>query len=72
MDIGPYRVIRQLGQGGQGTVYLGQDEHGGLAAVKVMNGGIDRAFARELAAARQVDEFCTARVLRADQRAGPG
>ncbi|GAA3469041.1 serine/threonine-protein kinase [Nonomuraea roseola] len=66
MDIGPYRIIRQLGQGGQGTVYLGQDRHGGLAAVKVMNGGIDRAFTREVAAARQVDEFCTARVLRAD------
>ncbi|GAA2784297.1 serine/threonine-protein kinase [Nonomuraea dietziae] len=66
MDIGPYRIIRQLGQGGQGTVYLGQDQHGGLAAVKVMNGGIDRSFAREVAAARQVDEFCTARLLRAD------
>ncbi|GAA2406781.1 hypothetical protein GCM10010404_76100 [Nonomuraea africana] len=66
MDIGPYRVIRQLGRGGQGTVYLGQDERGELAAVKVVNVGIDHAFARELAAARQVDEFCTARVLRAD------
>ncbi|MET9343293.1 serine/threonine-protein kinase [Nonomuraea sp. NPDC003804] len=66
MRIGPYRILRQLGQGGQGTVYLGQDEHGGLAAVKVMTGGIDRAFAREVAAARQVAEFCTARVLRVD------
>ncbi|MEU7894275.1 serine/threonine-protein kinase [Nonomuraea sp. NPDC049152] len=66
MDIGPYRIIRQLGRGGQGTVYLGQDESGELAAVKVMNVGIDHVFARELAAARQVDEFCTARVLRAD------
>lgn len=66
MDIGPYRIIRQLGQGGQGVVHLGENDRGELAAVKVMNGGIDRSFARELAAARQVDEFCTARVLLAD------
>ncbi|MFI9555494.1 serine/threonine-protein kinase [Nonomuraea endophytica] len=65
MDIGPYRILRELGRGGQGTVYLGRDDRGELAAVKVVH-GFDRAFERELAAARQVAEFCTARVLRAD------
>ncbi|MFI6386990.1 serine/threonine protein kinase [Nonomuraea sp. NPDC050540] len=65
MDIGPYRILRELGRGGQGTVYLGRDDRGELAAVKVVH-GFDRAFDRELAAARQVAEFCTARVLRAD------
>ncbi|NRQ39884.1 serine/threonine protein kinase [Nonomuraea sp. NN258] len=64
--MGPYRLVGRLGQGGQGVVYLGEDAGGGRAAIKVMNGGIDRSFARELAAARKVNEFCTARVLVAD------
>ncbi|WP_157253092.1 serine/threonine-protein kinase [Nonomuraea typhae] len=65
MQIGPYRILRELGRGGQGIVYLGRDDRGELAAVKVVP-HVDRAFERELAAARQVDEFCTARVLFAD------
>ncbi|MFI6495749.1 serine/threonine protein kinase [Nonomuraea typhae] len=65
MQIGPYRIVRELGRGGQGIVYLGRDDRGDLAAVKVVP-HVDRAFERELAAARQVDEFCTARVLFAD------
>ncbi|QFY10946.1 protein kinase [Nonomuraea phyllanthi] len=64
--VGEFRVVGRLGQGGQGVVYLAESPDGGRAAVKVMTGGIDRAFARELAAARKVDEFCTARVLVAD------
>ncbi|MEO3803658.1 serine/threonine-protein kinase [Nonomuraea sp. B1E8] len=64
--VGEFRIVGRLGQGGQGIVYLGESPGSGQAAVKVMTGGIDRAFARELAAARMVDEFCTARVLVAD------
>ncbi|WP_433429998.1 serine/threonine protein kinase [Nonomuraea sp. CA-141351] len=64
--MGEFRIVGRLGQGGQGVVYLAESPDGGQAAVKVMTGGIDRTFARELAAARMVDEFCTARVLVAD------
>ncbi|MEO3791128.1 serine/threonine-protein kinase [Nonomuraea sp. B10E15] len=64
--VGEFRIVGRLGQGGQGIVYLGESPGSGQAAVKVMTGGIDRAFARELAAARMVDEFCTARVIVAD------
>ncbi|MEU5860313.1 serine/threonine-protein kinase [Nonomuraea sp. NPDC047529] len=64
--MGSFHLAGRLGQGGQGVVYLGEDAEGGRAAVKVMTGEIDRSFARELAAARKVDEFCTARVLVAD------
>ncbi|SEN31284.1 serine/threonine-protein kinase [Nonomuraea pusilla] len=64
--IGPLRIEGRIGQGGQGVVYLGEFPDGVRAAVKVMSGGIDRSFAKELAAARKVDEFCTARVLLAD------
>ncbi|WP_245899057.1 serine/threonine protein kinase [Nonomuraea indica] len=61
-----HRVVGRLGQGGQGIVYLGETPTGERVAIKVMTGAIDRSFERELAAARQVDEFCTARVISAD------
>ncbi|MFC4116482.1 serine/threonine-protein kinase [Nonomuraea zeae] len=64
--MGEFRIVGRLGQGGQGIVYLAESPGAGQAAVKVMTGGIDRTFARELAAARKVDEFCTARVIVAD------
>ncbi|MEV0595969.1 serine/threonine-protein kinase [Nonomuraea cavernae] len=56
----------RLGEGGQGVVYLAEAPGGERVAIKVMTGGIDRSSARELAAARQVAEFCTARVIAAD------
>ncbi|MFI6480379.1 serine/threonine-protein kinase [Nonomuraea sp. NPDC050663] len=64
--LGPYRLEGRLGRGGQGVVYLGRDPGGEPVAIKVLTGELDRAFARELAAARQVDEFCTARVISSD------
>ncbi|MFG1943324.1 serine/threonine protein kinase [Nonomuraea sp. NPDC048826] len=64
--LGPYVIAGRLGQGGQGIVYLGEGPGGERVAVKMLTGGLDRSFARELAAARQVAEFCTARVIAAD------
>jgi eukaryotic-like serine/threonine-protein kinase len=69
---GPYRLLGRLGHGGQGVVYLGQDAAGAPVAVKVLH--VDWAespqaraqFVREIAAARQVAAFCTARILDAD------
>jgi serine/threonine protein kinase/protocatechuate 3,4-dioxygenase beta subunit len=35
--VGPYLVVEQLGHGGMGTVYLGQDPNGAEVAVKVLS-----------------------------------
>ncbi|GAA4190936.1 hypothetical protein GCM10022252_30010 [Streptosporangium oxazolinicum] len=64
--IGGYLITGRLGEGGQGVVYLGEGDGGEKVAIKVMRGGIERSFEKEVAAARQVAEFCTARVLAAD------
>ncbi|MEU5949005.1 serine/threonine-protein kinase [Micromonospora sp. NPDC047465] len=68
---GPYRLVGRLGAGGQGVVYLGEDDQGHRVAVKMIN--IDlrdpRArsqFTKEIAAARRVAPFCTAQVLFAE------
>ncbi|MBW8484446.1 serine/threonine-protein kinase [Actinomadura parmotrematis] len=64
-SIGRYRVLARLGEGGQGVVYLGADATGEQVAIKVLKHADASArarFAREMAAARQVDEFCTAAV----------
>ncbi|MFC4530344.1 serine/threonine protein kinase [Sphaerisporangium dianthi] len=69
--VGRYRLRARLGEGGQGAVFLGEGPEGEVA-VKVLHGrlsGDSRArqdFAKELAAARQVQPFCTAAVLDAD------
>ncbi|MFF0310430.1 serine/threonine-protein kinase [Streptosporangium sp. NPDC004379] len=70
--LGDFTLSGRLGEGGQGVVYLGEAEDGRRAAVKLLHvrfTGENHArsrFARELAAARRVDAFCTARVLAAD------
>ena len=54
-SIGPYRVLRELGHGGMGVVYLGERADGqfqGRAAIKLINmgrhdAGMERRFRRE-------------------------
>jgi predicted Ser/Thr protein kinase len=65
--VGHYRVIRQLGRGGQGAVYLATAPNGVRVAVKVLHDLVDEVararFAREVEAAQRVATFSTARVL---------
>ncbi|MEV5412161.1 serine/threonine-protein kinase [Thermopolyspora sp. NPDC052614] len=67
--IGDYRLIRVLGEGGQGMVYLARAPDGRDVAVKVLHaqltGDADarRRFLRESEVVRRVAPFCTARVL---------
>ncbi|MFC5832651.1 serine/threonine-protein kinase [Nonomuraea insulae] len=70
--IAAYRIVGRLGEGGQGTVYLGQDPDGRPVAVKVLRESVggDR-FAKEIAAARRVEPFCIAQVLDASLGARP-
>ncbi|MGK5532548.1 serine/threonine-protein kinase [Streptomyces sp. URMC 129] len=74
--IGAYRILRRLGQGGMGRVYLGRSGGGRTVAVKVVHPHFAaderfRArFAREVAAARLVGGAWTAPVLDADPAAG--
>ncbi|MGK5553599.1 serine/threonine-protein kinase [Actinomadura kijaniata] len=71
-EIAGHRIVGRLGAGGQGTVFLGESDDGTRVAVKMLHarfGGDGRAralFEREVAAARRVASFCTARVLAAD------
>ncbi|TYB43038.1 ABC transporter substrate-binding protein [Actinomadura chibensis] len=70
--LGAYRLAGLLGEGGQGTVYLGEDEPGHRVAVKLLHArfsGDPKArsrFAAEVAVAKRVSAFCTARVLDSD------
>ncbi|MBT2226782.1 ABC transporter substrate-binding protein [Nonomuraea sp. NEAU-A123] len=69
MSVGSYKVIGFLGEGGQGSVYLGTSPTGERVAIKLLHARFAddeqavRRFRREAEAARRVAEFCTARVL---------
>jgi WD40 repeat protein len=70
--LGDYRLTGLIGEGGQGTVYYGETSTGQPVAVKVLHARFferadaERRFFNEVAAARRVAEFCTARVIDAD------
>ncbi|MBO3745203.1 transporter substrate-binding domain-containing protein [Streptosporangiaceae bacterium NEAU-GS5] len=71
-QLGPFTLRGRVGEGGQGVVYLGEDESGDRAAIKLLHvkftgDAMARSrFARELRAAQRVASFCTARVIAAD------
>ena len=70
--MGPYQLIRRLGGGGMGRVYLGRSASGRLVAVKVIRDELAddphfRArFRREVAAAQKVNGLYTAVVVDVD------
>ena len=70
--IGPYRLVRQLGQGGMGRVFLGVSPGGRPVAVKAIRAELAadqefrRRFGREVASARRVSGVFTAQVVDAD------
>ncbi|WP_233515302.1 serine/threonine-protein kinase [Marinitenerispora sediminis] len=74
-QVGPYRLVRRLGGGGMGQVFLGRSPGGRTVAVKVVHPelagdtGFRRRFAAEVEAARAVGGFFTAQVLDADTAA---
>src|ERR1700735_4111948 len=67
--LGAYQLVGRIGQGGQGTVFLARGRGGGPGAGKLLPPEGPRApgprprSAREVAAARKVAPFCTARIL---------
>jgi RNase P subunit RPR2 len=75
--VGPYRLLKRLGGGGMGQVFLGRSRRGRLVAVKVVRAELAAdaqfriRFAREVEAASRVKGFYTAEVVAADPAADP-
>ncbi|MBL7521000.1 protein kinase, partial [Frankia sp. CNm7] len=76
-QVGEYRLLGRLGEGGMGRVFLGVSPSGRKVAVKVMKSefandlDFRRRFTREVAAARLVGGFHTAPVVDAAPDADP-
>ena len=66
-EVGAYRLLGRLGEGGQGVVFLAASPSGSQAAVKLLPPTTDprvrSRFLKEVAAAQRVARFCTAQVL---------
>ena len=75
--LGPYRVIRRLGQGGMGVVYLAEDADGQSVAIKALHPGMAqeenarRRLAREVDTMHRVRSPYVAEVLGADLDGDP-
>ncbi|MGW8530616.1 MULTISPECIES: serine/threonine-protein kinase [Nocardiopsidaceae] len=73
--VGHYRLVRSLGRGGFGEVFLGEAPDGSRAAVKVLHATwagdpeMRRRFTTEVEQARRVSGFCIAAILDADPEA---
>ena len=76
-QIGSFRLLGRLGEGGMGRVFLGESPGGRKVAIKVVHPHyasdpeFRRRFAREVATARRVGGFHTAAVVGADPGADP-
>lgn len=74
-QVGPYRIVAELGRGGMGRVLLGSGADGRLVAVKVVHehlaedDGFRGRFRREVAASRVVSGAYTAAIVDADTEA---
>jgi WD40 repeat protein len=76
-QVGSFRLLGRLGEGGLGRVFLGASPDGRKVAIKVVHPrhaddpDFRRRLAREVTAAREVDGFHSAAVMAADPGADP-
>lgn len=70
--IGPYRVLKKLGEGGMGVVYLAEDQHKQKVALKVLGAAVAgdpsarRRLAREVETMQRVRNRFVAEIITAD------